>query len=41
MDIVIEFNESAFGHGFTREDIRQAMLNWKYDDIDGNNPGWV
>ncbi|GHV92162.1 hypothetical protein AGMMS50268_26650 [Spirochaetia bacterium] len=39
MDIVIEFNESAFGHSFTKEDIRQAILNWKYDDIDGNNPG--
>jgi hypothetical protein len=38
MDIVIEFNESAFWHGFSREDIYQAMLNWKYDDIDGNDP---
>jgi hypothetical protein len=38
VDIFIKFNESAFDHGYTKEDIRQAMLNWKFDDADADNP---
>lgn len=31
MGIVIEFNEAAFRHGISREDIRCAFQNYRYD----------
>jgi len=38
MEIFIEFNKSAFRHGVSKEDIRCALVNWKYDDIDEDAP---
>jgi uncharacterized DUF497 family protein len=38
MDLHIRFVPSAFKHGITREDIRHAVLNWWYDDIDADDP---
>ncbi|GHU10373.1 hypothetical protein FACS1894151_09670 [Spirochaetia bacterium] len=38
MDIVVKFVPSAFKHGITRADIRHVILNWRYDDIDVNDP---
>ena len=33
MDIIIEFNPSAFKHGIAESDIRHAMINVIFDDI--------
>ena len=33
MDVVIEFNPSAFRHGITEEAIKYAVINVVYDDI--------
>jgi uncharacterized DUF497 family protein len=33
MDVVIEYNPSAFKHGFTETAIRYAIMNVIYDDI--------
>ena len=33
MNVTVEFNPSAFKHGFTESAIRQAMINVIYDDI--------
>ncbi|MCL2211185.1 MAG: hypothetical protein FWB95_04620 [Treponema sp.] len=33
MNISVEFNTSAFKHGFTESAIRKAMINAIYDDI--------
>jgi len=33
MHIIIEFSKSAFKHKISEEDIRHAMLNPVYDDI--------
>ena len=38
MEIVVKFVPSAFKHGISREDIRHAILNWRYDDIDTDDP---
>jgi len=38
MEIFIEFNESAFRHGISKEDISYALVNWKYDDTDKDDP---
>ena len=31
MEVIVEFNDSAFRHGISREDIRHAFQNYKYD----------
>ena len=33
MEAVVEFNASAFKHGCTEADIRNAINTWLYDDI--------
>ena len=33
MDIIVEFNKSAFNHGISKDAIRQAIVNAVYDDI--------
>ena len=33
MEVIIEFNEAAFRHGVSREDIRYAIVNFLYDDV--------
>jgi hypothetical protein len=33
MEAIVEFNDSAFKHGCTEEDIRNAINTWIYDDI--------
>jgi hypothetical protein len=33
VDIAIEFNNAAFKHGVTEDDIRHAVINVVYDDI--------
>jgi hypothetical protein len=33
MDVIVEFNPSAFKHGITETSIRQAINNVIYDDI--------
>jgi hypothetical protein len=38
MDLVVKFVPSAFKHGVTKEDIRHASLNWRYDDLDVIDP---
>ena len=38
MDVMIKFVPSAFKHGLTENNIRHAILNWKYDDIFENDP---
>ncbi|GMO29203.1 MAG: hypothetical protein Pg6A_17270 [Termitinemataceae bacterium] len=31
--VVVEFNQSAFKHGCTEADIRNAIGTWLYDDV--------
>jgi len=38
MDVLIKFVPSALKHGITEENIRHAILNWKYDDVFENDP---
>ena len=33
MQVFVKCVPSAFKHGITEENIRHAILNWKYDDI--------
>jgi hypothetical protein len=38
MEAYIKFVPSAFKHGITEAQIRCAILNWRYDDIDVDDP---
>jgi hypothetical protein len=38
VEVFIEFNKSAFRHGVSKEDIRCALVNWKYDEVDEDDP---
>jgi hypothetical protein len=38
MDVIVKFVPSAFKHGVTEENIRHAILNWKYDDTFEDEP---
>ena len=38
MEVVVKYVPSAFKHGVTEENIRHAILNWKYDDIIEDDP---
>ena len=38
MDVIIEFNEAAFRHGVSRDDIRYAIINFLYDDVFEETP---
>jgi len=39
MEVVVKYVPSAFKHDITEENIRHAILNWKYDDIVEDDPG--
>ena len=38
MGVIVKCVPSAFKHGITEANIRQAILNWKYDDIFEDEP---
>ena len=38
MEVIVKCVPSAFKHGITEENIRYAILNWKYDDVFEDDP---
>jgi hypothetical protein len=38
MEVIIEFNEAAFRHGYDKEDIRHAIIHFLYDDVFEETP---
>jgi hypothetical protein len=38
MEVVVRFVQSAFKHGISEACIRQAIRNWKYDDVFEDEP---
>ncbi|MCL2833419.1 MAG: hypothetical protein FWD78_09645 [Treponema sp.] len=39
MEVVVKYVTSAFKHNITEENIRHAIMNWRYDDVIENDPG--
>ena len=38
MEVVVKYVPSAFKHNITEENIRYAILNWRYDDVFEDDP---
>jgi hypothetical protein len=38
MDVIVKFVPSAFKHKVTEENIRHAILNYRYDDVFDDDP---